>query len=326
MRRSRIGVIGAGAVGMRHAQTLLGFEDVQVVAVADPAPERRAALAVICEARSYEGYESMLQSEELDAIYICVPPFAHGAVEMAIISAGIPFFVEKPLALDAATATVIAEAVREAGLITATGYHLRCLDTFDRALAMVRTTPAQLVVGLWLDKVPPAAWWTQLQGSGGQVVEQATHVLDLARALVGEVEQVYGLGARIARPEWPTADVDDVSSATLRFMSGAVGSLSCTSLLRSKHTTALHLYGDGLAIHFSDGDLTIDEGGGPATIFPTVDPKVRVDRDFIDAVQGEPNRIRVPYADAVKSHLLACAVARSAHEGRPIQVNELSVL
>ena len=326
MTQSRIGVIGAGAVATRHVATLLGFDDVNVVAVADPAPERREALAALCEARPYDDYTSLLSTEELDGLYICVPPFAHGAVELAVISAGLPFFVEKPVALDVATANVIAEAVEQAGVITATGYHLRYLDTFDRALELVARTPAQLVVGIWLDKVPPALWWVQLDRSGGQIVEQATHVLDLARALVGEVEQVYGVGSRKPRSEWPDADIDAVSCATLRFQSGAVGSLSCTSLLKSKHLAALQLYGDGIAIQFTEAGLTVDAGNGPETMLPAVDPTVQVDRDFIDAVQGQPNRIRVPYSEAVKTHRLGCAVARSTREGRPIRVDELSVL
>ena len=50
------------------------------------------------------------------------------------------------------------------------------------------------------------------------------------------------------------------------------------------------------------------------------DPFVREDRDFVDAVQGRPNRIRAPYAEALRTHRLVMAAARSAREGRFLRV------
>ena len=50
----------------------------------------------------------MLDAEGLDAAYVCVPPFAHGAPELAVFERGLPFFVEKPLAADLETAEQIA--------------------------------------------------------------------------------------------------------------------------------------------------------------------------------------------------------------------------
>ncbi|HEX8375558.1 MAG TPA: hypothetical protein VF606_10305, partial [Geminicoccaceae bacterium] len=51
------------------------------------------------------------------------------------------------------------------------------------------------------------------------------------------------------------------------------------------------------------------------------DPFVREDRDFVDAVQGKPNLVRVPYAEALRTHRLAVAVARSGRERRPISLS-----
>ncbi|MDM4777925.1 Gfo/Idh/MocA family oxidoreductase, partial [Micromonospora sp. b486] len=53
-----------------------------------------------------------------DAVYVCVPPFAHGPVEEAVVAARVPMFVEKPVALDLETAERIAALVQQRGLLT----------------------------------------------------------------------------------------------------------------------------------------------------------------------------------------------------------------
>jgi predicted dehydrogenase len=183
-------MIGAGAVAQRHAAALLGFADAQITAVADVDRRRADALAARCDARAYATFDAMLAREPLDAVYICVPPFAHGPPELAVIAAGLAMFVEKPVAIDVETGQAIAHVAREHGTVTAVGYHWRYLDTVQHARELVRDSTPRLVLGYWLDKTPPAPWWGLRARSGGQIVEQATHVLDLLRFVAGEVSGI----------------------------------------------------------------------------------------------------------------------------------------
>src|SRR4029079_12695222 len=96
MDRVRIGFAGAGVIASRHLGNLVGFSDVAVVAVADPRLDRARELADHCGARAYGDLRVMLERERLDALYICVPPFAHGEPEAAALDHRLPFFVEKP--------------------------------------------------------------------------------------------------------------------------------------------------------------------------------------------------------------------------------------
>lgn len=313
--RLRVAVVGAGGVATRHVATLASFDDCEVVAVADPAPGAAERLATTVGAAAHTDVEAMLDAARPDAVYVCVPPFAHGRPERAVLARGLPLFVEKPLAADLATAEALAAEVEAAGVVTATGYHWRCLDTVAEARRLLADRPAALVHGAWLDKVPPVAWWLDRRRSGGQVVEQLTHVLDLARVTVGEVDEVYAATARTGHLDGD-ADVDDVSAATLRFASGAVGTLSATCLLGWKHEAALQIYGPGLALHLSEEELVIDTGRGPEVQRPTVDPRLEVDRQFLDAVRGRPAPGLVDYAEALRSHRVACALSRSAASGR----------
>ncbi|MFL5734545.1 MAG: Gfo/Idh/MocA family protein [Chloroflexia bacterium] len=320
MAQTRIGFIGAGIIATRHLGDLLNFEDVKVVAFADPALDRAQELAARSDATAYDDFSRMLDSEQLDALYICVPPFAHGAPELAAIERKLPFFVEKPLATNFETAEEIARKLEAVKAPTAVGYHWRYLDITEKAQELLSRNPARLALGYWLDFTPPPAWWVKEAQSGGQMVEQTTHIFDLARLLVGEVNKVYAAGSRTDRPAFPDSDVYDVSTATLHFASGALGSVSSTCLLNWPHRVGLHLFCEGMAIEMTEFELMVDVGRGRPITKAEGDPFVREDRDFIDAVQGKPSKIRVPYAEALKTHRVATATARSAHEGAVIEL------
>jgi predicted dehydrogenase len=309
MSECRIGFVGAGGVATRHARMLSDLAGVRLVAVTDPLPDSAERFANTFDATIAPGVAQLL-SEDLDAVYVCVPPVAHGLIEEAVVAAGLAMFVEKPLGIDEATAAAVAGAVRRAGTITAVGHHWRYADTVARAARLLDGRQIRLVLGTWLDRVPPVPWWTRRQLSGGQVVEQAVHVLDLARLLVGEVTQVCAVAAgRLPDPE---ADIDAATAAVLRFEGGAVGTLAATCVLPVKRRAGLEIYADGLELSVvEDGMLVRDENDERLW---SVDPDVAkraADVAFVDAVRGRGNDIRVTYEEALRTHQLACRVAAS---------------
>jgi myo-inositol 2-dehydrogenase/D-chiro-inositol 1-dehydrogenase len=312
----RIGMVGAGAVAARHVRTLLAMDGVEVAGVADPALDRAGDLADEAGAAAYPNHLELLAAEPMDAVYICVPPFAHGAPELAVIDAGLPMFVEKPVAIDQEAAATIAARLAERPVLTCTGYHWRWLDIFDRAADLLADRPARLVQCSWLDKVPPPAWWPRRDGSGGQTVEQTTHVLDAARGLAGEVAEVHAYGEAAL----PAADIHDVSVASLRFASGAVGTVASSCLLPRLHRAGVQVVADGLSLELSETELVVEADGRWSAWTADADARPRPDRDFVAAVRGGPDAIRVPWAEAYRTHLVACAITRSAEEGRPLPV------
>jgi predicted dehydrogenase len=320
---TRIAVVGAGAVARRHVEVLTSLEGVSVVAVTDPLETATEELARRCDARPFGDVEEALDGTDVDAVYICVPPFAHGAPEKAVLERGLPMFVEKPLAVDLTTAEDIAARVEQAGVVTGTGYHWRCLDIVAEAQGLLRDAAPLLACGYWLDKKPTAAWWARPDRSGGQVVEQLTHVIDLARLLLGEAVDVYAVGARQPTSAGGVTDfaqVDDATAATVRFASGAVATLATTSLLDVKHRAALHIFSPGLALELSEAEMVVRNGRGRRHRRPAEDPRITVDREFIEAVRGERDATRAPYTEIVRSHRLGCAVAESARTRQPVSI------
>jgi predicted dehydrogenase len=318
MVASRVGIIGAGGVAQRHARVLSGLPDVQVVGVTDVVTTAAQRLADEHGAEVHPDVPALLDAG-LDAVYVCVPPFAHGPAELAIVEAGIPLFVEKPIAVNSDTAVDIASRIATGDLLTAVGHHWRYLEIVAQARELLAGRPVRLVTGAWLDKVPPVSWWPHLERSGGPVVEQAAHVLDLARYLIGEVEEVSAIGNGTPPPV-DGADVDGATVATLRFTGGAVGTLATTCVLGWKQRAGLEVYADGLFLGLTETGLIVRDADGERTV--DSDPesaRVAVDRAFIDAVRGTGDDIRVPYQEALRTHMLALAVAESAATGRPVR-------
>jgi myo-inositol 2-dehydrogenase / D-chiro-inositol 1-dehydrogenase len=318
MARTRVGLVGAGGVAQRHARVLSELPDAQVIGVTDVMPEAAAALAGRYGATTYADVGALLGAGP-EAVYVCVPPFAHGPAERAVIESGLPLFVEKPIAINEDTAREIAAIIAQRNVLTAVGHHWRYLAVVEEARALLADRPIRMVTGAWLDKVPPVAWWPRADRSGGPVVEQAAHVLDLARHLAGEVTEVWAAGNGTPPPV-EGADVDGATAAALRFASGAVGTVTATCVLDWKERAGLEVYADGLALSISETALVVRDRDGSRTVPSDPDSaRVAVDRAFIAAVRGEEQDIRVPYDEALRTHALALAVAESAATGRPVR-------
>ena len=95
----RIGIVGCGHIGNWHAKCLKQIPGVQVAAVGDVDEKLGAALAAKegpgCE--HYANPLELIQQADIDAVYLCVPPMAHGAYEKAAVARKLPLFIEKPI-------------------------------------------------------------------------------------------------------------------------------------------------------------------------------------------------------------------------------------
>jgi myo-inositol 2-dehydrogenase/D-chiro-inositol 1-dehydrogenase len=318
----RIGFVGTGGVATRHAHVLSSFDDVALVAATDVDVSRAAAFAAEFGMTTADGVEGLL-AHDLHAVYVCVPPFAHGpadtSAEAQLAAAGVAVFVEKPLAVDLDTAEAVGAHLSRAGVLTRVGHHWRCAEPIARARELLAGRTPRLVSAAWWDKVPPVAWWADRSRSGGPVVEQAVHVLDLLRVLIGEVDHVH---ARSAGPGPGGGDADSAVAALLSFANGAVGTLSTASVLGWKHRAGIEVVADGLVVGVGEDWLEVHEGadGPQRDTFDRMAACTAADRAFVDALAGravDPDRSPPDHAEALRTHRLATAVARSAASGAP---------
>jgi predicted dehydrogenase len=133
--------------------------------------------------------------ERIDALFICIPPYCRGRLEIQAIDAGVPFFVEKPVGVTAAQVQPILQRLENQSLINAVGYMNRYRNS---VLHTQKVLAGQDLIGIaayWIGRKYGVPWWPVKELSGGPFNEQATHLIDLLRFLTGSVELLHAVAS-----------------------------------------------------------------------------------------------------------------------------------
>ena len=224
----RLGMIGAGWIANRHLQSVSELPKVSVAAVADLDRTRAERVASAAGAAVHDDWRAMLDQEQMDAVMVLTPPLAHREPLEAAVERGLPVYLEKPVARTHDDAVAIAGAVRRAGVPVAVGYQYRALDFLPELTAAAAADPLGLLASYSVGATAGRPWFVQQAQGGGQVLERASHHIDLQRAIAGEVDWVQAAGSQVdlAGDQRPVgSDIDDVIVLTLGFRSGALGTV-----------------------------------------------------------------------------------------------------
>lgn len=312
---TRVGFIGTGIIATSHMRNLAQMDGVRIAALCDVSPENLARAQRTFGGNGYASHVEMLEREKLDCVYVCIPPFAHSGQELDVLERGIPLFVEKPVTLDLGLGRRIAAEIERRQVVSCCGYHWRYYDTVDRARDLVQEHRIGLVLGQWLGGIWKAPWWKVKELSGGQMVEQTTHMFDLARYLVGDVVSVSALGFRGLVDDVEGYTLDDASVVNLRFALGAVGNISSSCVLGRGGRSGLTLIGRNLIIEISPTSLRVGDREKVTEYTPTVPALEAEDQAWIEAVRtGDGSKLRSTYADALKTVAVTLTATRSLQQ------------
>jgi len=238
----------------------------------------------------------MLDGEDdIDAIISCTPPIARRAVVEAASKRGLPVFVEKPPAFTLDDAIAINSLALETQTPVVVGFMYRCFPIVDRMRQLMEGRVINLVQSSFFCAAATGwdipAWFYMKDRSGGHILDQAIHSIDLIRYFAGDITHVYTLGNNLVRPKTDTFTVEDSSSTLMRFASGASGS-HLHSWANPEFIVSLALIGEdyhlklSLDQHLSGyvGDQKIDESldANP----PETSHHFEEMRVFLDAVRS----------------------------------------
>ena len=319
-----VGFIGSGGIAKFHLKNLEQVPEAKIVALSDIVEEKVKPLAEQYKATAYTDFRKMLKKEDLNAVYVCTPPFAHGKQEMAAIKAKAHIFVEKPIHINVAKAQAIASKLQAANLIGAVGYQDRYQDITDRLKAFLAAHPAGMFMGYWMGGMPGVAWWRRKEQSGGQHCEQTTHIFDMARYLFGEVDYVMADGRVGLMTDVPEYNIEDASAVTLKFKNGLLGTIFSACFLGVGNRVGMDIWCKDAQISYQGrNSIRITEKGKPAPEEMKLSNNTGVDEDrtFIQAVQtGDASKIRSTYADAVRSLALSLAATKSMATKKCVKV------
>jgi predicted dehydrogenase len=305
-------------------RTIKGLDGAQMVAFFDLDAERAKAAAAEYEGEVFDSAEKLLSDGGVDAVYICTPPFAHGGLEMAAVAAKKPIFLEKPIGVDMKTVRQIEKAVNAAGLLTSVGYHFRYFAATARAEEALAGKTVTTVMGFWMGGFPGVYWWRRMDMSGGQMVEQTTHIVDMARLFAGEVKSVCAAYSLLCLKDVEDITVPDTGTMTLFFENGAVGTITNCCHLNMGFRVGIDVLACDTVASMDGNHLVLRTAEGSEDLHLENNPTAVEDAAFIKAVAtGDASGIRSTYSDAARSLAVSIAGNFSAEQGRIVEVAEV---
>ncbi|MDR7033835.1 Gfo/Idh/MocA family oxidoreductase [Mesorhizobium sp. BE184] len=279
----RLLLLGTGGIAGQHMTEFGLLEDCRIVACADAIPGRAQAFAEQNEiGHAFEGLETALQWGAFDAAINATPDGVHKATTLALLAAGKHVFCEKPLAPTYAEALEMTEAAEQAGLINMVNLTYRNSPALQMARQMVEAgeigelrhveasyRQSWLVSKAWGDWRSLDTWLWRLStshGSTGVLGDVGIHILDFAT--FGAGQDIVSLHADLAT--FPKAEGDQIGAYTLdandsvamtvRFSSGALG-----TVLATRYATG-HLNELTLKLHGTRGALLVETDGKQSSL------------------------------------------------------------
>lgn len=228
-------IVGCGMIANFHARAIADADGVHLVGVTSRRFEAARAFADQYHCRAFENLDDALESAGVDAVSICTPSGAHLDPAVAAAAAGKHVVVEKPLEITTERCDQIIDACRSAGVQLAVTFQSR----FHRSSRLLKRALDDGRFGIvtlgdatvkWFrsqDYYDSGAWrgtW-ELDG-GGALMNQAIHSIDLLLYLMGDVAEVTALTSTLTHER---IEVEDTAVASLRFKSGALGTIAATT-------------------------------------------------------------------------------------------------
>ncbi|MDA2806859.1 Gfo/Idh/MocA family protein [Nocardiopsis suaedae] len=260
-----IGIIGCGSIGgflgrllSRRDPELAARARLVGVAARDAASAGPLAAELGCAPHSTAG---LLARADVDAVVVCTPSGTHAGIGEAALEAGKHVLVEKPVDVSPEAAERLVTAARRKGAVLGVVSQHR----FDPAVRLARSAIEAGELGRLTSVMIDVPWWRSqsyyssgtwrgtwdLDG-GGALMNQAVHAVDVAQWLAGPVVEASAFTGLMAHRD---IEVEDTVAASLRFASGALGTLLATTAAYPGRTAGIAVNGDRGSVVVDDDEL-----------------------------------------------------------------------
>lgn len=330
MKPLRTAILGCGGFAHRHAGNIVQIaEELELVAFADHHEVNARAFSERYTggaAATYTDVRAMLGRERLELLVVTLPPFAHGDEVEAAAEHGVHLLMEKPIALASEHAWRMVAAAEAAGIKTQVGFMFRFGAAIERLKGLIDSGEAGragLMAARYFCNSLHAPWWRERSKSGGQLVEQVIHMVDLMRYLLGEPAAVFSRQENLFHTEMADYTVEDVSATVVSFRSGALGVIYATNgAIPNRWINDYHVVTQQVTADFTNANNAVFHfTGQPDTPTVTVAEERNVHMaellDLIGAIRSG-GETRTPLREGALSLDLALAASASAAQRREI--------
>jgi len=335
MRRPlRTAILGCGGFAHRHAHTLqLLKDDFKMVAFCNRTIEKAAAFSeryTNGKAPVFADHHQMFNQIPLDVVVICLPPYAHSDQVEIAANLGIHIFIEKPIALTSEQGWHMVNAAENAGIVTQVGFMFRFGEAIERLKGMIDSGEAGqvgLMSARYFCNALHAPWWRMRDLSGGQLVEQVIHMVDLMRFLMGDAITVYSRQGNLFHQGVADYTVEDVSATVFGFPMGSVGVIYATNgAIPNRWINDYRVVSRNLTVEFTDANhatfyFTAEPNRQPEVVDSEGDFYLSEMQDFLTAIRTG-QKTRTPLREGARSLDLALAATHSAKFGGELQLSE----
>lgn len=204
------GIIGVGNRGSSLLRGVLQQSDAKVLALCDIKPDRldKAATAAARDnPKTYSEWRKVIESKDIEAVYIATPPHLHSEMAVAALQAGKHVYCEKPIGVTAAQVRAVVEAAKKANKVFVSGQQLRSVKEYGDAIAKIREGVIGDVIMVRAQRHaqrdlahdgPSQDWYFDVTKSGGYLIEQSVHNLDVCNWVIGSHPiRACGFGATL---------------------------------------------------------------------------------------------------------------------------------
>ena len=346
MKRTRIAVIGGGAIGRTHAVAIRACEITDLAGIVDPF-ETGKALATEMECPHFSKIEDL--PKDIDGAIIATPNALHVPQVTTLIGAGIPVLVEKPLGENAAACADLVALSEHTGVPGLVGHHRRhnpIVQAAKEAIDLGRfgtLVSGTIMASLYKPDSYFDVAWRRDKGAGGPILINLIHEIDLVRHLFGEITEVFALSSNRQRG----FEVEDTASVLLKLAGGGLVTVSLTDAGVGPwcwDTTAgenparfpampavSHMFSGtqaGMSLpdlafwtHEGARDWTVTQGNHPLHATPQ-DSYVEQIRHFAAVIKGD-EAPRITLADGAANIAVIEAIRRALAENRPARIDPL---
>lgn len=250
MDRTRIGLIGAGAIAQSYARALLDSKVARVAGVADVRVEAARAVAETLACPSFASYEDLVRETQCEAVIVCTPPATHPSICVDVAQRGIHILCEKPLAISSGEASRMLTAASEAGVILTMASKFRFVEDVVRAKALIASGTlgdVLLFENCFTSQVDMISRWNSdpTVSGGGVLIDNGTHSVDIMRYLFGPLAELQVVEGK----RHQGLKVEDTVRIFVRTLAGVMGSIDLSWSINKELPNYISIYGSGGTLH-----------------------------------------------------------------------------
>jgi predicted dehydrogenase len=335
MKTVRVGIIGAGRMGERHAEAYSRIPNVEIVGFADIDKARAENVARKYGKHGFENAHLLVNSDKVDAVSICTPNVSHVEPTLLAAEAGKHVLIEKPLATTLKDCDIIIQSVKKNGIIAMPGQTHRFYPSNVRVNELLQEKAigkVKIVQDYYLDpgfinnqQVPG---WIRDKNAGGGIITDVVHLVDRLRWWLKE--EITGVNTLLLDKIRPESDIDEMMMVIIKLTHQVTANLLTISPSWGVRDSQTRIIGDKGTIYMRYGeDVRVGKESWEVHDFPHKSSPPSYEhnltgfkaelQEFISSIMEE-RKPALTLEDGKKAVKTVLAIQKSASSGKFVRV------